>query len=94
MDEKMKLVFGAAAIIGASMIASAYLAAPPRYAMVTVDGGLAFRLDRSSGAVLACGISECRPVSMETQSFGDAANAAAAANTLHYTPIPRAENSN
>jgi hypothetical protein len=77
MDEKQKLVFGTAAIIGGSIIVAAFIAAPPRYALAT-GSGAAFRLDRSTGTMLLCG-QECRPIPIYAETFQDAQNAAAAA---------------
>lgn len=80
MDEKQKLVFGAAAILGGSLIVAAYLAAPPRYALAMSDR-LALRLDRSTGSMAACLGLECRPLVVHGESWQQQADAAAASNS-------------
>jgi len=86
MDDKAKLAFGTAAIIGGSIIVAAYVAGPPRYAMVGSGGGGAFRLDRSSGEVFFCNPYGC--VQAEAIQEDPQGNEAAdGANATAYPPI-------
>ena len=63
MNEKAKVVFGSAAIIGAAIVGAGYLAAPPRYSIAGTGAGVAYRLDRRTGDLLVCA-TECEAVSL------------------------------
>jgi zinc transporter ZupT len=63
MDEKAKLAFGAAAIVGGSIVAAAFIGAPPKYSLAATGQGVAaYKLDLSTGAMFFCTPDECQPV--------------------------------
>ncbi len=75
MDDKEKLIWGAAGIVGASMVIAAYTAAPARFTMIGVGDRAAYRLDTHTGLVTACYGEVCRPVEMGAGTFQEAASA-------------------
>ena len=61
LDDKDKVLLGAAAIIAAAIYFAP--AREARFAMISGGDGLAaYRLDRQTGAVSACFATQCRPV--------------------------------